>query len=167
MARRSQRHCSGKSEDKETARPPPVRILSHRSSGRNHVLRAEKISVEGKQLTGQTGRVVGIGWEFSPDVVIEHAALGGLMDMRLVQVHAVALDSVGDAADEDHGAIRFQPFDDSHMGQGIVQLAVSVEIPCIIKKHEIAGVDVRLSMKRAMPAHVVVDESDAVSLSDQ
>ena len=125
-------------------------------------LRAEQVPVERKQFAGQAGYVVWIGWMFSPDIVVEHQALGGLMDMRLVQVHAVALDGVGDAADEDHGAIWFQPLDDSHMGQRIVQRAISVEIPCIIEKHEIAWVDSRLSMKGTMVTHMVVNESDAV-----
>ena len=127
-------------------------------------VRAEQVPIEGKQLTGQSGRIVGIGWKFPAYVVVEHQALGGLMDMRLVQVHTVALDGVGDAADEDHGAIRFQAFDDPNMGQGIVQPAISVEIPRVIEKHEIAGTDIRPLMESAVPAHVVVDEPDAVPL---
>lgn len=125
-------------------------------------LRTEKIPVKRKQLTGQTGHVIGTGRKFPSYVVVEHTALGGLMDMRLLQVHAVALDCAGDAADEDHGAIRFQPLDDAHMGQGIVHLAVSVEIPRVIEKYEITGTDVRLSMKDAMLTHMVVDKSDTI-----
>lgn len=101
---------------------------------------------------------------FSSYVIVQHASVGGLMDMRLVQIQAIALDCVGDATDEDHGAVRFHPFDDSHMRQRIVHLAVSVEIPRVIEKHEIAWTDVRSSMKDAMLPHVVVDEPDAVSL---
>ena len=86
------------------------------------------------------------------------------MDMRLVQVHVVALDGVGDAADEDHGAVWFQSLDDPHMRERVVQLAVSIEIPRIIEKHEIAWADVRPSKKRAVLTHMVVDEPDAVSL---
>ena len=127
-------------------------------------VRAEQVPVEGKQLTGQPGRIVAIGWNFPTYVVVEYQALGGLMDMRLVQVHTVTLDRVGDAADEDHGAVRFQSFNDSHMGQGIVQPAISVEIPRVIEKHEIAGTDIRPLMESAVPAHVVVDEPDAVPL---
>jgi hypothetical protein len=108
--------------------------------------------------------MVGIGWVFPPYEIVQHAAAGMLMNMWLVQIHVVALDGVGDAADEDHSAVRFQPFDDSHMGQGIVQFSVSVEIPRVIEKHEIAWADGRSSMKGAMLSHVVVDEPDAVSL---
>ncbi len=108
--------------------------------------------------------MVGIGRVFPPYVIVQHAAVGILMNMRLVQIHVIALDGVGDAADEDHSAVWIQLFDDSHMGQGIVQLAVSVEIPRVIEKHEIAWTDVRSSMKGAMLPHVVVDEPDAVSL---
>ena len=48
------------------------------------------------------------------------------------------------------------------MGQRIVQLAVSVEIPGVIEKYEIARTDVRSSMKGAMLPHMVVDEPDAI-----
>ena len=99
---------------------------------------------------------------FSPYVIIEHTAFGGLMDMRLVQIHVVSLDGIGDAADEDHGAVRFQSFDDSHMGQRIVQLTISVEIPCVIEKYKIARTDVRSLLKDAMLTHMVVDEPDAI-----
>lgn len=81
----------------------------------------------------------------------------------MVQIHAVTLDCVGDAADKHHGTVRFQVFDDSNMGQGIVQLAVSIEIPRVIEKHEVAWTDVGPSMKSAMLSYVVVDEPDAVS----
>ena len=107
---------------------------------------------------------MGIGRMFPPYVVVEHTTFGGLMDMRLLQIHAVALDCVGHAADEDHCAVRFQPFDHPNMGQGIVQLTISVEIPRVIEKHEIAWTNVRSSMKYAMLPHVVVDEPDAISL---
>ena len=60
--------------------------------------------------------MVGIGWMFPPYVIVQHAAFGALMNMRLIQIHVVAFDCIGDAADEDHRAVRFQPFDDSHMG---------------------------------------------------
>ena len=84
------------------------------------------------------------------------------MNMWFVQVHTVALNGVGNATDEDHRTIWFQPLDDSHMGQGIVQLAVSIEIPCIVEKHEVTGVDVCSPMKGAMLTHMVMDKPDAV-----
>ena len=37
---------------------------------------SRQVSVEGKQLTGQTGRVVRISWMFPPHVVVEHHGLG-------------------------------------------------------------------------------------------
>ena len=107
--------------------------------------------------------MIGISWMFPPYVVVEHMTVASLMDMRLVQIHAVALDGVGDAADEDHCAVWFQPFDHSNMGQGIVHFAVSVEIPRVTEKYEIAGVGVRSLMKGAMLAHMVLDEPDAIS----
>jgi hypothetical protein len=99
-------------------------------------------------------------------IVVEDPTVGGFVNVRLAEVHAVALDGAGDATDEDDGAIRFLPLDDPDVCQWVVYLPVSVVVPGIIEEDEIAGVGDRSRVERALLPDVGMDESDAIGVWD-
>ena len=101
---------------------------------------------------------------FPPYVIIEHPAIGVLMNMRVAQIHSVPRDGVGNSTDEDDGAVRVQVFDDADMGERIVHLAVSIEIPRVIEEYEIARADIGSLMENTMLTHMIVNEPDAIPL---
>lgn len=86
------------------------------------------------------------------------------MDLRMPEVHAVPLDGVGDAADEDHCAVRFDSFDDADVGERVIPFSISVEVPGVVKKHQVAGLGCRPLVKQALSAYMVVNEPDAVGI---
>ena len=126
--------------------------------------RAQRVSVDGEKLPSQSSCVGWVCRTLAPDVVVEYAAVGCLMNMRLLQVHSIALNGARDSADEDHGSIRLQFLYDADMGQGVVCIPVAIEIPRVVKKHEVAWPDIRSAMQAAISAHMVIDEPDAVGL---
>lgn len=97
-------------------------------------------------------------------IVVEDPTVGGFVNVRLAEVHAVALDGAGDATDEDDGTIRFLPLDDSDVCQRVVCLAVSVIVPGIIEEDEIAGAGDRSLVERALLPYVGMDEADAIGV---
>jgi len=82
--------------------------------------------------------------------------------MRRVQVHPVSLNCARDTADKHHCAVRLHLFDHTDVGEWIVELPVSVEVPGIVKEYQVAGVGHRSLMKRAVPLDVGIDEFDSV-----
>jgi hypothetical protein len=109
--------------------------------------------------------MVDIGWVanlFPPDVVVQHAPLSGFVDVRQGEIHAVTFDGTGYAADEEHGAVRFLPLDDSNVRQRVVHLAIPVVVPCIVEEDEIARVGNRPLVKRALLLYMRVDEADSI-----
>lgn len=108
--------------------------------------------------------MAGIRGELAPDVVVENTAVGGLMDQRVSEVHAVPLDGVGDAADEDHCAVRFDPFDDADVGERVIPFSISVEVPGVVKKHQVSGLGCRPLVDDALSAYMVINEPDAVCI---
>ena len=99
---------------------------------------------------------------FPAHVVIEQAAVGGAVNMRVGHVHPVSLDRSGHAADKDNRAVALHPLYDSHMGQGIVDEAVSVVVPGIVEEHQIAGLHDRTAVELSVFAQMVVDQPHAV-----
>jgi len=109
--------------------------------------------------------MVDIGWVadiFPPDVVVQHAPLSGFVDVRQGEIHAVAFDGTGYATDEEHGAVRFLPLDDSNVRQRVVHLAIPVIVPCIVEEDEIARVGNRPLVERALLLYVRMDEADSI-----
>lgn len=86
------------------------------------------------------------------------------MDLRVPEVHAVPLDGVGDAADEHHRAVRFDPFDDADVGERVIPFSISVKVPGVVKKHQVSGLGCRPLVNDAVPAHMVINEPDAVGI---
>src|SRR5689334_8450405 len=84
--------------------------------------------------------------------------------MRQAEIHAVPLDSGSHAADENHGAIGIDSFDDPDMCEGVIQSTVSIEVPCVVKKHQISGMGDGALVKPAVLLHVGMDQSHAVRI---
>lgn len=116
----------------------------------------------GKELPGE---VIGIVWVtpiLAAKIVVEDSSVGGFVDVRQAEIHAVALDSAGHAADKDYGAVRFLPLDNPDVRQRVVHLAIAVVIPRIIEKDEIAWVSGRSLVERAVLLYVRIDEAYAI-----
>ncbi len=84
------------------------------------------------------------------------------MGMGMGHVHAISFNRARHSADEHNGAVRLHCLDDAHMGQGIVETAISIEIPRIVKKYEIAGAYDWTTVELSMGANMIVDEAYAV-----
>jgi hypothetical protein len=97
-------------------------------------------------------------------VVVEDPAVSGFVNVGLAEIHVVALDGVSHATDEDHGAIRLLPFHDPDVRQRVVNLAISVVVPCIIEEKQIAGVSVRSPVEPALLPDVCMNDPDAVGV---
>jgi hypothetical protein len=82
--------------------------------------------------------------------------------MGLAPVHAVARNGTSHSTDEDDRSVWLDPLDDADVCQRIIELTIPVEIPGVIKEHQITWAYVRALMKNAMLADMVVDEPDAV-----
>ena len=129
---------------------------------RRDLLGTDAGTVESEEFTGEVAHIVRIGREFAPHVVIQHTAISGFVDVGQGEIHAITFDGVGDATDEDHRAVRLHSLHDAHMGKRIVQHPVAVEVPRIVKKHEVAGMDDRSLVEGAVLAHMSIDEPDPV-----
>lgn len=84
------------------------------------------------------------------------------MDMWPAQVHPIALNRTRDTANKHDRPIRLRLFDHPDMCKRVVELAVSVEVPCIIKEHQVAGVRDRSLVKCAVSLDVRIDQFDPV-----
>ena len=84
--------------------------------------------------------------------------------MGPVQVHPIALNRPRDTADKHDRPVRFHLFDYTNMGKRVVELTVSVEVPGIIKEHQVARVGNRSLVKHAVSLDVGIDQFDAVGL---
>ena len=76
----------------------------------------------------------------------------------------VAFNGAGYATDEDHGAIGLLPFDNPHVRQRVVYLAITIVVPCVVEEDKIAWVSDRSLVKRALLLYVRIDEADAVCI---
>ncbi len=118
----------------------------------------------GKELPRE---IAGIGWVddiLAAKIIVEDSAIGGFVDVGQSEIHVVAFDGAGHAADEDHGAIWLLPLDDPDVRQRVVHLAIPVVVPCIVEKDEIAWVDSRSLVERALLAYMCMDKVDAVGV---
>ena len=112
--------------------------------------------------------VAGIGWvdgALAAKIVVEDPAIGGFMDMGEGEIHMVPFNGAGDAADEDDGAVLVLPLDDSDVRQRVVHLAVSVEVPGVVEKYEVAWMDCGALVERALLAYVGMDDPDPVGVT--
>ncbi len=84
--------------------------------------------------------------------------------MGLAQIHPVACNGSSHSADEDDRFVRLDLLDNADVCQRIIQQTVPIEIPGVIKEHQITWAYIQVLMKHAMLAHMVVDEPDAVRI---
>jgi hypothetical protein len=112
-------------------------------------------------------KVVGIGWVddiLAADIVVENSTIGSFVDVGQGEIQAMAFDSAGYATNEDDRAIRFLPFDDPDVRERVVHFAITIVVPGIVEEDEIARVDNRPQMKRALLAYMRMDEADAIGV---
>ena len=117
-----------------------------------------------KQLPREIASFDWVADMFAAKIVVENSAVDGLVDMGQAEIHVIACNGTGHTTDEDHGAIRFLPFDDADVRERIVHLTVPVVVPCIVEEDEIARVDNRSLVKRALLPYVLMDDPDAVGV---
>ena len=86
------------------------------------------------------------------------------MDVWEAEIHAVAFDGTGHATDEDHRAIRFLPLDDSDVHQRVVDLAISVVVPCVVEEDEVAGTGDRPLVECALLRYVRMDDLNTIRI---
>ena len=111
--------------------------------------------------------VASIGWVddiLAAKIVVEDSAIGGHMDMRECEIHVVAFDSTRHATDKDDCAIRLLPLDDPDVRQRVIHLAIPIVVPCIVEEDEIAWLDSRSLVERALLLYVRMDEADAIGV---
>ena len=101
---------------------------------------------------------------FTPEIVVQNAAIGCLVEMGPAEIHAIPLDGSGHAADESHSPIGINSFDDPDMCEGIVQFTVSIEIPGVVEKHQISEMGDGALVKPAVLPHVGVDQPHPVGV---
>ncbi len=128
------------------------------SGSQRGLLAGEASSKRGKQLPGEAGHPGRIARKFASNEVVEDATLLVLVDLRKREVHAITRNRIGHAADEDYCTVRFDLFDHTDVGKGIVQFAVAVEVPRVVEKHEITGLDGRLSVEPPVSTHMLIDQ---------
>lgn len=97
-------------------------------------------------------------------VIVEDSTVSGFVDVGQTEVHMVAFDGVSHATDEDDCAIRFLPLNDPDVRQRVVQLAISVVVPCIIEENQIARVGVRSPVESALLPDVCMNDPDAIGV---
>lgn len=118
----------------------------------------------GKQLPGQITGAGGILDLFPANIVVQDSSFCGLVDLGKCQIHTVPLNRACDSADENDRAVRLLPFDNSDMGQRVVDESVPVVIPSIVEEDEVARMRGRAFMEFAALTDVLMDESDPVGL---
>ncbi len=117
-----------------------------------------------KKLTGEIAGVDRIVAVFSSEIIIQNVTFGREVYVRKAQVHAVPFNRVGDAADKHDGPVRFLPFDNSHMGERIVDDAIAVVVPRVIEEDQISRLYSGPIMKRPVVADMAVNEPYTVRL---
>ena len=95
-------------------------------------------------------------------IVVEDSPGGRFMDVGEAEIHSIAFDGAGYAADEDYGAIRFLPLDDPDVRQRVVDLAVSIVVPGVVEEDEVAGMRDRSLVECAVFFYMRMDDPDAV-----
>lgn len=98
------------------------------------------------------------------EIVVQDSAIGGFVNMREGEIHMVPFNGAGHATDEDDGAVRFLPLDDPDVRQRVVHLAITVEVPGVVEKHEVAWMDHGSLVERALLPYVRMDDPDPVSV---
>src|SRR5215210_6018024 len=106
--------------------------------------------------------VVGIRGLLAPNVVVKHAALGGLMNVRQRQIHPIAFDRVRDATDEDDCAVPLDALHHAEMSERVIQDAVAVKVPGVVEKYEVSGANDRPLVERSMLPKMRIDQTNAV-----
>lgn len=126
------------------------------------------VSHPGGELRKQLPReVAGFGWVadiFAAKIVVENSAVDGFVDVRQAEIHTITCNGAGYATDENHGTIRLLPFDDADVRERIVHLAIPVVVPGIVEKDEIARVNNRSLVERALLPYVLMDDPDTVGV---
>ena len=111
--------------------------------------------------------VAGFGWVadiFAAKIVVENSSVDGFVDVRQAEIHTIPCNGAGYATDENHGTIRLLPFDDADVRERIVHLAVPVVVPGIVEKDEIARVNNRSLVERALLPYVLMDDPNTVGV---
>jgi hypothetical protein len=117
-----------------------------------------------KQLSREivgTGRICSI---LATEVVVQDSPIGGFVDMRQAEIHVVAFDGASHATDEDNGAIRLLPLDNSNVCQRVVHLTISVVVPCIVEEDEIAGIGNGPFVEPALLSYMRMNDPDTVGV---
>lgn len=97
-------------------------------------------------------------------IIVEYSAVDGFVDVGQAEIHAIAFDGAGHATDEDHGAIRFLPLDYSDVRQRVVDLAVSVVVPCVVEEDEVAGMRGWSLVECALFFYVRMNDPDTIRI---
>ena len=111
----------------------------------------------GKQFAGQIAGSFLVGPALPSHVVVQNPTVGRPMDVRLRQVHSIPFNGIGYAADKYDRSVRVDLFHNPDVRERIVVPTVSIRIPRIVKKHQIAGMDHRPSVNPALRQHMVVN----------
>ena len=126
------------------------------------------VSHPGGELRKQLPReVVGFSWVadiFAAEIVVENPAVDGFVDVRQAEIHTITCNGAGYATDENHGTIRLLPFDDADVRERIVHLAVPIVVPGIVEEDEIARVNNRSLVERALLPYVLMDDPYTVGV---
>ena len=129
---------------------------------RNERLQARLAAEGGKQLACEVTGVGGIVEIFPADIVVEDTPLRCPMDMRKREIHAVPLNRPGHTADKNNGAVQVLALDDADMGEGIIDQAVAVVIPCVIEEYQISRTHDGPLVDFAMAPDVMVDKPHTI-----
>lgn len=84
------------------------------------------------------------------------------MNVGMPEIHPVSFNGAGNAADKDDGPVRACPFHNTDVGQGVVQFSISVEVPRVIKEHEITWTRGLVLVEGPVLAHMIVDQPNTV-----
>jgi len=118
----------------------------------------------GKEFPCEVAGIGSVGDILAAKIVVEDSSGGCFVNVWEAEIHAVAFDSAGHTADEDHGAIRFLPLDDPDVGQRVVDLAISIVVPCVVEKDEVAGMRDRSLVECALFFYVRMDDPDTIRI---
>ena len=105
-----------------------------------------------------------VGDILAAKIVVEDSAVGGFVDVGQVEIHVVAFDGAGHATDEDYGTVRFLPLHNSNVCQRVVDLAISIVVPCVVEEDEVAGMRDRSLVECALFFYVRMDDPDTIRI---
>ena len=117
-----------------------------------------------KQLPREVAGFCWVADILAAKIVVENSAVDGFVNVGQAEIHVVAFDGAGHATDEDHGAVRLLPLDDPDVRQRVVHLAIPVVVPCIVEEDEIAWMDNRSLVERALLPYMLMDDLNAVGV---